>query len=177
MGGETLTTIVGIFLAAILIFIFPMMSIADRNDDIAQLSVQTAVSEFVNNVRKTGVITNENYDRLYAKLGTTGNTYDVLMEAQILDENPSKKYESVDDDKLGENIYYSEYTSQIEKALEDNDGKGKYKLKSGDRITVTVSNTNLTIAQTLKNFFYSLTGNNTYSIVASQSGMVVVTGS
>ncbi len=177
MNGETLTTIVGIFLAAILIFIFPMMSIADRNDDIAQLSVQTSVAEFVNNVRKTGVITEDAYDSLVTKLGSTGNTYDVLMEVQILDENPSKKFENVGDDKIGENIYYSEYTSQIiDKLGSDADGH-KYPLKSGDKITVTVSNTNLTMSQMLKNFFYSLTGNNTYSIVASQSGMVVVTGS
>ena len=174
MNGETLTTIVGIFLAAILIFIFPMMSIADRNDDIAQLSVQTSVSEFVNSVRKTGVITEDAYDSLVTRLGSTGNTYDVLMEVQKLDENPSKKYESVDDSKIGENIYYSEYTSQIIDKLQTD---GKYPLKSGDKITVTVSNTNLTMSQMLKNFFYSLSGNNTYSIVASQSGMVVVTGS
>ena len=40
--GESLTTIVAIFLAAILMFIFPLMSISERNDDIAQLGVQTA---------------------------------------------------------------------------------------------------------------------------------------
>ena len=72
------------------------------------------------------------------------------------------------------NIYYSVYTSQIEKALEEN---GAYILKEGDMITISASNSNTTISQSLKNFFYSLAGNNNYSIVASQTGIVAVNGS
>ncbi len=174
MSGETLTTVVAIFLAAILIGIFPMMAIADRNDDISQLSVQSSISAFVDNVRKTGKITTETYDALVQELYATGNTYDIAMEAQILDENPSKKTTQADETKIGENIYYSKYTSQIEKELED---AGKFILKEGDRITVSASNTNTTIAQSLKGFFYSLSGNNNYSIVASQTGIVAVNGS
>ena len=170
MNGETLTTIVGIFLAAILIFIFPMMSIADRNDDIAQLSVQTAVADFVNNVRKTKVITGDALDKLDAKLVATNISYDRLIEVKKQDENPSKKYESVDDNKNGENIYYIETTSQIEEEINTN---GKYLLNSGDIITVVVYNTSPTMAQMIKNFFYSLSGNNASSIVVSQSGMAV----
>ncbi len=174
MNGETLTTIVAIFLAAILIGIFPMMSIAERNDDISQLSINTSISEFVDTVRKTGRITTETYDALILDLYATGNTYDIAMEAQILDENPSKKTTQADETKIGENIYYSVYTSQIEKALEEN---GAYILKEGDMITISASNSNTTISQSLKNFFYSLAGNNNYSIVASQTGIVAVNGS
>lgn len=174
MSGETLTTIIAIFLAAILIGIFPMMSIADRNDDISQLATQTSVSEFVDTIRKTGKITKDNYDALVMNLYATGNTYDVTMEAQILDENPSKKTTQLDETKIGENIYYSVYTSKIEDEIAN---KGKFILKEGDKITVTATNTNNTIAQSLKNFFYSLAGNNTYSISATQTGIVAVNGS
>lgn len=174
MSGETLTTIIAIFLAAILIGIFPMMAIADRNDDVSQLSIQTSVSDFVDTIRKTGKITKDNYDALITNLYATGNTYAVGLEAQILDENPSKKTTQIDETKIGENIYYSVYTSQIEKELNQN---GVYILKEGDKITVTAKNTNNTIAQSLKNFFYSLTGNNTYSLSASQTGIVAVSGS
>ena len=173
MEGETIVTIVAIFLAAILIGIFPLMSIADRNDDIAQLSVQTDIAEFVDTVRKTGKITQDEYNALATKLYATGNTYNIDMEVQVLDENPSKKTTQQTDTKIGENIYYSVYTTQIENVLKEN---GKYPLKEGDKIIVSASNTNTTIAQMLKNFFYSLSGNNTYSIVASQSGVVAVTG-
>ena len=54
--GDSLITIIAIFLAAILMFIFPLMSVSERNDDIAQLSVQTATAEFVDNVRTKGKI-------------------------------------------------------------------------------------------------------------------------
>lgn len=174
MEGETLSTIVLIVIGAIVIGIFPLMAMGERNDDIAQITVQTAVSEFVANVEKTGKITVDAYDKLVADLAATGNTYDVVMEAQILDENPSKKTTQADETKIGENIYYSVYTSQI---LEELDSKSKYVLKQGDTITVSVSNTNSTIAQTLKNFFYGLTGNNTYRIVGSKHGTIAVSGS
>ena len=176
MSGETLTTIIAIFLAAILIGIFPMMAIADRNDDISQLAVQSAVSDFIDTVKKTGKITVDNYQNLKTTLYATGNTYDVAIEVQKLDENPSKKTTQSNPTKIGENIYYSVYTSQIEKELEES-SKGIYAMKEGDKITVTVTNTNSTIAQSLKNFFYGLAGNNSYSISSTQTGMITVSGS
>ena len=72
--GDTLITIVAIFLAAILMFIFPLMSISDRNDDVAQLSVQTKTVEFVDNIRSTGKITQDNYDAFIQSLDATGNS-------------------------------------------------------------------------------------------------------
>ena len=111
--GDTLITIVAIFLAAILMFIFPLMSISDRNDDVAQLSVQTKTVEFVDNIRSTGKITQDNYDAFIQTLAATGNSYDVEMEVKVLDENPGKKTAQTSTDKIGENIYYSEYTSQM----------------------------------------------------------------
>ncbi len=174
MSGETLTTIIAIFLAAILIGIFPMMAIADRNDDISQLSVQTSITEFVDTVRKTGKITRDTYDSLVMELYSTGNTYDVTLEIQVLDDNPSKKTTQADETKIGENIYYTVYTSQVINELDRN---GFYILKEGDMVTVSASNNNKTISQSLKNFFYSLSGTNTYSIVASQTGIVAVNGS
>ena len=47
--GDTLITVIAIFLAAILMFVFPLMALSERTDDMAQLSVQTATTEFVDN--------------------------------------------------------------------------------------------------------------------------------
>ena len=49
--GDSFVTIIAIFLAAILMFVFPLMSISERTDDVSQLSVQTATTEFVDKVR------------------------------------------------------------------------------------------------------------------------------
>lgn len=172
--SDHLGTVILIIISVIVIGVLPMASVAERNDDIAQLAVQTAISEFVTNTQKTGRITTDDYDKLIAQLNATGNTYDVGIEVQVLDLNPAKRTTQSDETKIGENIYYSVYTTQVLNELDD---KSKYVLKEGDMVTVTASNSNNTISQMLKNFFYSLSGNNTYRIAGSQSGVVTVTGS
>ena len=171
--SDTAMSVIAIFLAAILMFIFPLMSTADRTDDISQQAVQTATTEFVDNIRSTGKITQDKYDSFVSTIAETGNSYDVEIEAQKLDESSKKKTAIASQSKVGENNYYSEDTSQIEGELGSN---GEYDLKEGDLISVTVKNTNKTISQLLKNFFYSVTGNNTYNIAAQHSGIVNVNG-
>lgn len=174
--GDSLITVVTILLAAILMFIFPMMAMAERTDDVSEITVQTEVAEFVNSARTTGKITASDYDKLVADLYATGNTYDISMEIQVKDENPGKNNAlGIDREKIGEDIYYSIYTSQILDEIDTNKDKAKY-MKEGDILTVKASNTNNTISQMLKNFFYSLSGNDTYSIVGSASGIVTANG-
>ena len=171
--SDTLITVIAIALAAILMFVFPLMTMSDRTDDVAQLTVETATTEFVDNVRTTGKITPENYDSFVQSINSTGNTYDVEIEIKVLDENPGKKTTQTNRTTIGENVYYSIYTSQIEDVLNT---KGKYLLKEGDMVSVSVKNTNRTIAQMLKDFFYSITGNDAYQIAAQQSAMVTANG-
>ena len=170
--GDSFITVVVIILAAILLFIFPLMSISERNDDIAQLAVQTAVIEFVDDVRTTGKITTENYDKFLQTLSATGNSYEVEIEIKKLDENPGKKSALVETDKIGENLYYSVFTSQIEERVS---ATGKYALNEGDIVSVTVKNNNQTIAQMLRGVFYRVSGSDAYAIAAQHSGVVMAT--
>ena len=170
---DILTSIIGIAIAAILMFIFPLMSMSDRTDDVSQLTVDIATNEFADEVRLAGKITADAYNKYIENLGSTGNTYNVEIEVGVLDENPSRKsIQSNSDDT--EKLYYSVYTSQIENTLNK---KGTYYLKEGDIITVSAKNTNQTIAQQLKNFFYTVVGSEIYTIASSHSGMVIATGS
>ena len=89
--SDTLITVVAILLGAILMFVFPLMSVAERSDDMSSLSVQTAVTEFVDNSRAVGKITMANYQELVSTLNATGNTYDIEIEVKVLDENVGKK--------------------------------------------------------------------------------------
>lgn len=171
--GDSLITIVAIFLAAILMFVFPLMSMSERTDDVSQLAVQTATTEFVDKARTTGKLTLDDYDKYLSTIASTGNSFDVDIEVQQLDENPGVKTTQAEMTKIGENLYYNLYTSQVEEKLNTN---GKITLKEGDRISVTVKNTNKTISQTLKNFFYQLAGNDTYQIFAQHAGIVTVNG-
>ena len=172
--GDSFVTIIAIFLAAILMFIFPLMSISERTDDVSQLSVQTATTEFVDKVRTTGKLTLDDYDKYMQTITSTGNSFEVSMQAQILDENPGVKTTQAETTKLGENVYYNLYTSQIESRLNDNTNRITF--KEGDRFSVTVKNTNTTIAQILRNFLYRIAGNDTYQIAAQPAGIVTVNG-
>ncbi len=172
--GDSLVTIIAIFLAAVLMFIFPLMAISERTDDVSQLSVKTATTEFVDGVRTSGKLTLDAYDRFVQQITSTGNSFEIEMVAQILDENPGVKTTQAETTKIGENVYYNLYTSQLEEKL--NNGKN-IALKEGDRFSVTVKNTNTTIAQTLRNFFYRISGNDTYQIAAQHAGIVTANGS
>lgn len=172
---DTTVSIIGIMVAAIIMFLVPLILIADRADDIAQLVVQTATAEFVDEVIKNGKITNDQYQKFISHITSSGNTYDIDMEIKILDENTSK---------IGENnTYYSIFTSQIEKIIgksalvtDDNNRDGKIILKQGDEISVTVRNSNKTFSQSLKSFYYNFAGSNVQIITATASGTIAIDG-
>lgn len=177
--GDSFTTIIAIFLAAILMFIFPLMAVSERTDDVSQLVAETATTDFVDGVRSTGKLTIDSYDKFVQQLASTGNSYSVEMLAQILDSNGTIKTTQVESTKVGENGYYNLYTKQIEEKLGIGSIDGTTKplvFKEGDLFSATVKNTNTTIAQSLKNFLYKVAGNDTYQIAAQHAGMVTVNG-
>ena len=175
--GDTLITVVAIALAAVLMFVFPLMTMADRTDDVAQLSVKTATTEFVDDVRTTGKLTMDKYNKFLESISATGNAYDIEMMAKILDENPGKKTAQTQSTKIGENVYYSMYTSQILDTINPSSGKTQtLSLKEGDMFSVNVKNKSTTLSQQLKNFMYKVSGNDTYTIAAEHAGIVTANG-
>lgn len=171
--GDSLITIIAIFLAALLLFVFPLMAVSERSDDITHLSLQTATDEFVDKVRTTGTLTLDDWSKYIQTASSLGISVEPEIQIQVLDENPGVKTTQTEITKIGENVYYNLYTSQVEEQLSNNK---KIVLKEGDRISVSVKNTNKTMAQILRNFFYSLAGNDSYEIAAKHGGVVTVNG-
>lgn len=175
--GDTLITVVAIGLAAVLMFVFPLMTMSDRTDDVSQLAVETATTDFVDDVRTSGKLSMDKYSKFVETISSTGNSYEVEMEINVLDENPGKKTSQAELTKIGENVYYTMYTSQIMDQINPSSGTTKtLALKEGDMFTASVKNTNTTLSQQLKNFFYSVTGNDTYTIAAEHGGIVTANG-
>ena len=170
---DILISITGIALAVILMFIFPLITMSDRSDDVSQLTVEIATTEFVNDIRQSGKITPERYNQFVQNIGSTGNTYNIQIEVKILDKNPIRKVVENNSKSTGQNVYYSVYNSQIEEKLSN---EKVYYLKEGDIVTVSVNNSNQTLSQQLKNFLYRVVGKDTYTISASNGGMVATTG-
>lgn len=169
---DTVMTIIAIILAGILLFIFPLMAVAERNNDISQTIAEKAVTDFVNEVATTGAITTQNYQKLLTTLSSTGNSFDVELEHKQLDENVGKKTQFTNNKVIGENISISKHTEAIAEQLAET---GVYNLKAGDTISAKAINNNRTLAQTLRAPF-DPAGSSNKEIVASASSIVTVTG-
>ena len=171
--GDSFMTVIAMFVAVILMFIYPLLSLSERSDDISQTVVQTAASEFVDKASIAGQIKPSDYYTFASEIGATGNTFEIALEVQHIDENPGKKVVITSTDLIGENVRYSTFTSEILEKLEAGEA---YPLKKGDNIIVTVKNTNKTMAQMLRTTFYQVTGEGVTQVAASASSMVVNTG-
>lgn len=169
---KSTATVIAICVSAALLFVAPLVTLTARNDNVVQENVKLMVNEFVIDVQNTGKLTMAKYQDLESKLAATGNTYNVDIELQYLDENPGKKTTQANYTKIGENVYYVEYTTQVLNQLKNND----IILKEGDRIVVNVTNENSTAAQTLKSSFLSYSNEGENAITASGSGMINVNG-
>ena len=179
--GDTIVTIVAIFIVAALMLLYPLLVMSENNERVTRLAAQTITSEFVDTVTTRGEIRQSDYDEFIQRLYATGNTFDIEIEIRHLDENPGKKTVITTSDAIGENLTFSVFTSTILDEImrsdaERGDGNGGYVLRTGDTIIVSVSNTNRTIAQLLRDFFYSIVGRSDHQIQATFSGMVMNNG-
>ena len=163
--GNAAVIVIVILLAGIVMFIFPLMTMADKQDDTTQLQAQRVVTEYVNKWRTKGVITSEDIDNLTQSLAATGRAYEIELKVQVLDANPVKKSSSPVT-TIGDNVYYTMYTTQIEESL-------PLTLKEGDIVSATATTIDESIADQLKSWAYRVTGNN--SRVAQDSGIVTTT--
>ncbi len=170
--SDSFVTIILILIAAVMLFMVPMIAVSHRKDVVSTQTVQAAINEFVDSTRKTGKVTQEEFSNLVQTLETTGETYEVNININNIDENPSKKDTSsvVDQVKIGENIYYTEYTTQVEKKLEENNGE--IKLSTGDFVTVDVENKSQTMYQGFKKLLYSIVDTSP-QISGTYGGMVL----
>ena len=89
-----------------------------------------------------------------------------------------------DPQQIGNNSYYSLYTSQVEEKIRQsvsnsskNNKYGKIILKQGDQISVTVRNNSKTLSQSLRNVYYNIAGDDVHIIAAASSGTVAIDGS
>ena len=170
--GDSVVIVISIILAAILMFVFPMLAMSSQNDKIAQVKVQSETADFVATISATGKITIENYDKFIQAIYATGNTYDVEFEATVSDGNVMKKTTTVNPTKIGEQEQFKVYTNEIMNRLQNT---GVYELKQGDTVTVTVKNSNQTLFQTLQSVFYATTSDSA-QITAKETTTVAAQG-
>ena len=163
------SAILAIFIAAIIMFGFPLVTMARKTDKSAQIILESSTDEYVDIIRKKGVIKLSDYEAFLQKISSTGNSFDVDFELQRLDENATKRATQGQAEVQNRNTYATYYTTQVMQMINSN-AQGMLVLKEGDIITVRVKNNNITFFQQLTKYV----GNNSVAgkIVATSSGII-----
>lgn len=163
---DTLSMIVAVIFLVILLVILPLYNYFERQDDMSYNLALKTVTMFVDEVAQNGYIDQNMYDKFIERLGTTGNSYDIQIEAQkrILTVDPNNT--SPDN---GKETYIEQYKSYYNKDI-FNDETGKtsniidkdnslkndvFFLDKGDKFYVSLKNTNTTMASALLNAIVS----------------------
>lgn len=85
---NTLWKLLAFILCALLLFLAPLMSVLERQDDISYTVVFTECNRFVDACRDTGYITPGMYSEFSDRLGSTGNTYQINLSHVKRSVNP-----------------------------------------------------------------------------------------
>ncbi len=165
-------TIIVIIVAAILLFVFPLLATAENKNEVDFAYVQSAATEFVNTSATRGIITLEALDTLKQKLTTTGNTYDVNLEVSRKTDDVGKKTGWSTGTNIGEGAFFTLQGTQIYEQL---DSTGQFKLNIGDTLTVKVENSSKTMASTLKSAILGISESSKSEIAATASALVTGT--
>ncbi len=156
---KTFWKILAFMLCAVLLFLFPLMTMLDRQDDIAYNIVLTESNRFVDACRDTGYITPGMYSEFTNRIESTGNTYSIKLSH--IKRSVSPVYNQVSgvltfaDEYEITHINRSEY--MILKVLYPNnptasehDKSRRYDMGMGDLFFVEVENKGKTMATAIR---------------------------
>ncbi|TKJ83707.1 hypothetical protein PaeCFBP13512_22520 [Paenibacillus sp. CFBP13512] len=166
------------FIAILLLFVWPIASAFSNQDDTSEIVVFNAVTKFVDSVRDKGYMTPNMYQEFENTLFLTGNTYDIQME------HLHKKYDPVYDDngnfkndfQVNDEAFYN---SQINAKLfpagnnDPTDPARIYKFAVGDFFSITVKNTNRTMATLMSDILYNTGDSPNGKIIVPYGGMIL----
>jgi len=111
---DTLSMIVAVIFLVILLVILPLYNYFERQDDMSYNLALKTVTMFVDEVAQNGYIDQNMYDKFIERLGTTGNSYDIQIEAQkrILTVDPNNTSPAE-----GKETYIEQYKSYYNKDI------------------------------------------------------------
>ncbi|NLO99788.1 MAG: hypothetical protein GX386_05805 [Clostridiaceae bacterium] len=151
--------VLAFLLCAVLMFLLPLMTILDRQDDIAYNIVLTECNRFVDACRDTGYITPRMYTEFINRISSTGNTYSIKMSH--IKRSVSPVYNQINGilNFTGEyeitHINYGEHVILNilypgNSTLSENDKSRRYDMSMGDLFFVQVQNTGKTMATAIR---------------------------
>ncbi|WDV46956.1 hypothetical protein PV797_04460 [Clostridiaceae bacterium M8S5] len=156
--GSSFSKVIAIIITCILLFVFPMMTLLERQDDTSRIYVLAQTTKLVDSVRNLGYISTNMYREFCEKLYATDNVYEIQMEH--FHKNVDPVYiDTTDSSMFCDDIninYIAYYTENITNAINNSNNENKkYYFTKGDYFTVKVVNKNKTIATRLKDLVYN----------------------
>ena len=159
---DTVEKIIAIIIVMVALFIAPLISMSSNNDSITQATVYDIASEFVDDVRECGYISQERYLLFISELDNTGILYDVELVHSHLSINPIYETQLSGNGGAPTTTQKVVGTSEVtdcyytDEILEDiYSTEGIYKLSVGDTISITVKNRDKTIAQRIRQMVFN----------------------
>lgn len=144
--GATVTIVIVIILGVGALCLYPLMNTAKQADNISEVSLQSALTNFANEECNKGDVYEEDFYKLIEEI-TGANTYNVELEIHVKGDSEGKKKTQAVSDKTGENGETIYFMSQIQEKWKSN--QGKFGLEEDFQIYVRAENTNTTMGTEL----------------------------
>ncbi|WOO36116.1 hypothetical protein R2R35_20300 [Anaerocolumna sp. AGMB13020] len=160
--------VAAIFAGVILLFIAPLIYMAQKQDSISQLYVTQETIRLTDNIRMSGVLTQNMFNDYIKRIDKTGNLY--AVEILHAHKRVAPVYDEITDTVL-ENVnsyFYNTYEEEIYQAFDE--GKDYY-FAQGDYISIKVENRNKTMAGRVTSYL-SRGNSSDVSIMVTYGGMI-----
>lgn len=165
---DSFSKIIAIFLAVMLLFISPLLYMAQKQDSISQLYISTETTRFIDSIKNSGYVSKIMYEDFIKKIDMTGNLYQIEIThchqrvEPLVDINTNDILQDF-------NVYfYNTYEEEIFEAFDRNED---YFFNRGDYISILVSNRNKTTAVSIMENIISKDIEDT-QIVVTYGGMI-----
>ncbi|WP_410768612.1 hypothetical protein [Fontibacillus sp. BL9] len=179
--SNALSKITAALLAVILLYLFPAIQSAQREEDLRVLAAYNSLVQFTDAIRTKGYLSPEMYEDFSRELEYTGTIYDIELEHR------QKKYHPeygdpadpatfMDDFSV---VYDSYFTTAFLQVMypatlpAGNSALRKYKLEAGDYVNVTLEKRSQTAFDALTGFISGLFPGSGHSQRLVYGGMVL----
>lgn len=156
---DAYSKVVAVFIAAILMFLVPVMYFAQRQESIVQMYLFTRTTEFVDAVCNKGEFTKAMYETYQNSVASCNGGYEIKMTARKKELVMVSDYQAGVSYQMCENYYYNK---DILRELLEN---GKYGFSIEDYFQITVTKKGRSPGEIFLSLFGKETGGSERKIV------------
>ncbi|MGB4658235.1 MAG: hypothetical protein WBI07_03525, partial [Mobilitalea sp.] len=132
MNSDFFEDILSVFIAILIIFLFPLLYFTQKQDSLIQTMVSIKTEKLLDEVTGKGYLTKERYDEFLRDLSSTGLMYEIALEHEQKSYEPEYRFRTAEEiiegqnsAYAGKNTYtYNEVTSKIPVVVDPIDNSG-----------------------------------------------------